>query len=204
MTAKTPRGNTIILRPDNVGKSTQAYIGYDEAALLKVCTFVGYKQTGTGFLGIFNTTQNPLTELVRLDEFPGTETGEYVVRSHRTGKVCKPMSRANKAALVSLEVPEQDWEILASYALRSYDLKRHGDAGSGSPSVTIANLGLIGRMTGAAAVINTDIYVDETGRLRFWTSLKALGVFGRALFFLPHHTGGHVHFAKSNRRAVHF
>jgi hypothetical protein len=33
-------------------------------------------------------------------------------------------------------------------------------------------------MTGAAAVTGYDIYIEDNGRLRIWTSLKALGVLG--------------------------
>ncbi|KAK5167921.1 hypothetical protein LTR16_011943, partial [Cryomyces antarcticus] len=40
-------------------------------------------------------------------------------------------------------------------------------------------------MTGAAAVVNSDVYVEETGRLRVWTSLKALGTLGIYISDLP-------------------
>ncbi|KAJ9661336.1 hypothetical protein H2201_006528 [Coniosporium apollinis] len=179
MTAQTPRGNTVILRPHVVGKTINAYVGYDEAALLKVGTYVGMQKTGTGILGVFNTTQHPLKDLIRLEEFPGTEVGVYVVRSHSTGQVSAPMSRQrkDKPGLVSVEVGVQGWEILSAFALRSFQLKRSSPA-KGSASITVANLGLLGKMTGAAAVVNTEIYVEQRGRLHFWTSLKALGTFG--------------------------
>ena len=54
MTAQTPRGKTVILRPSIVGKATDPYNGYDSLALLKVGTYVGQARTGTGILGIFN------------------------------------------------------------------------------------------------------------------------------------------------------
>jgi len=44
-------------------------------------------------------------------------------------------------------------------------------------------LGIVGKMTGAAAIVSADAYVDRSsGRLRVWTSCKVLGRFG--MFFL--------------------
>ena len=38
---------------------------------------------------------------------------------------------------------------------------------------------MLGKMTGAAAIVDTDIRLDKTtGRLKIWTSLKILGKFG--------------------------
>jgi hypothetical protein len=38
---------------------------------------------------------------------------------------------------------------------------------------------MLGKMTGAAAIINTDSYIERSsGRLRVWTSLKVLGTYG--------------------------
>lgn len=178
MTARTPRGNTVILRPDTVGKTTQAYIGYEEQALLKVETYVGRQRTGTGILGVFNVCQRPLTELVRLDEFPGTGEGNYIVRSHRSGQINKPMRIGGRHAFVCAEVDVQGWEILSAFPLREFELQRKEKL-SGSEKVAVANLGLLGKMTGAAAVVSADMYMTETGRLRIRCSLKALGTFGK-------------------------
>jgi len=39
-------------------------------------------------------------------------------------------------------------------------------------------MGLLGKMTGSAAVTGCDIYVEDNGRLRTWVQIKALGVLG--------------------------
>ncbi|KAJ9643895.1 hypothetical protein H2199_003761 [Coniosporium tulheliwenetii] len=182
MTAQTPRGNTVILRPHVVGKTINAYVGYDEAALLKVGTYVGMQKTGTGILGVFNTTQHPLKDLIRLEEFPGTEVGVYVVRSHSTGQVSAPMSRQrkDKPGLVSVEVGVQGWEILSAFALRSFQLKRSSPA-KGSASITVANLGLLGKMTGAAAALGTfGLYVSDLENRSLEDDFMAL-LFGRPI-----------------------
>ncbi|KAI9715478.1 MAG: hypothetical protein M1812_005954 [Candelaria pacifica] len=174
MTAQTPRGNTIILRPHTVGKTTQAYIGYEEYKLLKVGTYVGKQKTGTGILGVFNATQAELTELISIREFPGVMAGaEYIVRAH-SGQVSSVMTLEQKTALIKLELPLRGWEILSAYPIHSFnledsDIKR---------LLKVAVLGLLGKMTGAAAVISSDLDVESNGRLRIRTSLKALGILG--------------------------
>lgn len=43
----------------------------------------------------------------------------------------------------------------------------------------IAVLGLLGKMTGAAALVGSSMEIEETGRLRVKATLKALGVLGK-------------------------
>lgn len=173
MTAPTPRGKTVILRPHTVGKSLNPYAAYHDQVLCKVGTYVGYARTGTAILGLFNCVQAPLTEFVALSDFPGvTPEGRYIVRSFRSGSISRPMTRGQKSALVGVSVGVQGWEILAAVPVRTLSTKKSG-------SIGIANLGLLGQMTGAAAVTGNDVYVEEEkGRLRLWTGLKALGVLG--------------------------
>ena len=186
MTAKTPRGDTVILRPHTVGKTIEAYTGYDEHVLLKIGTYVGMARTGTGILGIFNVSQRSLTEMIRLDQFPGTDEGTYIIRNHNTGQVSEPVNRNDHFSFVQVEIPIQGWEILSAYPMRTFELERKGPA-AGPASVSVSNLGLLGKMTGAAAVVNMNMYVEKSsGRLRVWTSLKALGIYGelKPPFFL--------------------
>ena len=43
----------------------------------------------------------------------------------------------------------------------------------------IANMGLLGKMTGAAAIVRNEMIMEENGRITMETSLKALGVLGK-------------------------
>jgi hypothetical protein len=185
MTGQTPRGDTVILRPSTVGKSSSAYNAYDDTVLLKVSTYVGMAHTGVSILGIFNCTPKPLTELIGLDAFPGAEEGTYVIRSHTDGQVSKSTSVATNESFVHLELPVRGWEILSAYPLQSFTLQRgngNGHAAKGPEDISVACLGVLEKMTGAAAIINTDFYIDqESGRLRVQTSLKVLGTYG--MFF---------------------
>ncbi|GME33838.1 Raffinose synthase Sip1 [Neofusicoccum parvum] len=173
MTAKTPRGSTVILRPHTLGKTIDAYTSYDDPALLKIGTYVGRQRTGTGILGIFNTTNRRLTELIPLDRFPGTEHGTYIVRAHTTGQTSAPASRGSSTAAVHLDLPVQAWEILSASPVHTHSTRFN-------KNISVSVLGLVGKMTGAAAVVNQDVYVEREGtqRLRVWASLKALGTYG--------------------------
>ncbi|KAK3076746.1 hypothetical protein LTS18_012180 [Coniosporium uncinatum] len=121
--------------------------------------------------------------MIPLDDFPGTEEGEYIVRAHTNGDVSLPMSRSQKDTLIVLELPQQGWEILTAYPVQKFDLHE-------KKTISFANLGLIGKMTGAAAVVNSSAYVEENGRFRLWTSLKALGTLGVYVSNLDNHTIG--------------
>jgi hypothetical protein len=154
ITAPTPRGKTVILRPHLVGKATDPYNEYSAAALLKISTYVGGAHTGT-------------------------EKGSYVVSAFTTGEVSKPMHRGDSsqsssgsptANMVGLELDARGWEILTAYPLRSFTVR--------DKPLSVAIMGLLGKMTGSAAVSGSDIYVEDNGRLRVWVSLKALGVLG--------------------------
>jgi hypothetical protein len=182
MTGNTPRGDTVILRTHTVGKSSFAYNSYDDTALLKVNTYVGMAHTGVSIVGVFNCTQKPITELIGLDQFPGAEHGSYIIRNHTTGQVTKPTSVDDNKAFVHVELDSRGWEILSAFPLHTYKLERGHDA-AGPADISVANLGVLGKMTGAAAIVNTDSYIErETGRLRIWTSLKVLGTYGTWVF----------------------
>jgi hypothetical protein len=179
MTGNTPRGDTVILRPHTVGKSTSAYNSFDDPVLLKVTTYVGMAHSGISILGVFNCASRPLTELIGLNSFPGAEKGTYIIRSHTSGQVTKPTNVEGNDAMVHLELPVRGWEILSAYPLQSFKLDRERST-DGPANITISNLGILEKMTGAAAIINADAYVDRSsGKLRIWTSLKVLGTYGK-------------------------
>jgi hypothetical protein len=71
------------------------------------------------------------------------------------------------------------WEILSAYPLQSFKLDREHKT-DGSADITVSNLGILEKMTGAAGIINADAYIDRSsGKLRIWTSLKVLGTYGK-------------------------
>lgn len=180
MTANTVRGDTVILRPSVIGKSTQPYVGYNERRLLKISTYHGFARTGSSILGIFNVAQQGIMELVSLADFPGTEEGLYVMRSHVSGHCTRPIARSKPGFnFAVMDLPVKGYDILTCHSV-------YGPfKGKNAQDIFVSNLGLVGKMTGAAAVVNTSISQDQNWTVRFWTSLKALGTLGEPLVLPP-------------------
>ena len=176
MTAQDTQGKTIVLRPSVFGKTTNVYTAYEEERLLKVGTFTGGKG-GTSILALFNCTQRALSEVVNLNAFPGIEPdGEYIMRSHTTGEISNPLALSSQLPIVSLQVDTRGYEILSAFPLSSFTSA--GTTGVQSSVTKVAILGLLGKMTGAAAVLSSEIRMEANGRLKVQTNLKALGVLG--------------------------
>ena len=175
MTAPTVYGTTVILRPSVIGRTIDVYQDYNEGHILRIGSYTGWAKTGSGILGLFNVSSTERSCMVSLLDFPGIHEdsqGQFVVRAHTSGKVSQRMELFSQDSLVSIVLQERGWEILTAYPTQSYTLK-----GSEGPT-NVAVLGLLGKMTGAAAVVSSNIFVVENGRLRFDIHLKALGTLG--------------------------
>jgi len=150
MTAQTIRDQTIILRPSVVGRSTSAYVGFEEERLVKIAAYNGRSCTGTGFLGLFNCRNEGVTEVVSVSEFLGSSdmSEGVVVRSHRTGTCSSPLqSVGHNADVFAVQVDGHGCDVLsASPIYRADGLSR---------KLQVANLGLLGKMTGGAAILET-------------------------------------------------
>lgn len=182
MTAPTVQGKTVILRPSVVGRTIDIYHNYNEGHVLRVGSYTGWARTGSGILGLFNIHSAETSCMVSLMDFPGIHEdsdGQYVVRAHTSGKITNRMRPLSQNSLVSVVLEQKGWEILTAYPTRSFTLKGSRGCNNSRDNLThVAVLGLLGKMTGAAAVVNSDIHVVESGRLRFDVSLKALGTLG--------------------------
>lgn len=184
MTALTITGQTVILRPWVIGKSTEVYTAYEEERLLRVGTFSGSIETGTGILGLFNVSQRSLTEFINIRDIPGMKNNEeYIIRGHTTGEISPVMKLDDITPVVSLEVGVKGWEILSAYPLRSFCLG--GSQRLKHSTTKVALLGLLEKMTGAAAVLSSQMRMEENGRLRISSSIKALGIVGKYTHFFP-------------------
>ncbi|TQN68528.1 putative galactinol--sucrose galactosyltransferase 6, partial [Colletotrichum shisoi] len=179
MTGPTIRGKTVILRPSVVGKTIDPYTGYDDDGLLKVGSYHGAAVTGTPILGVFNVSARPLTEILPLASFSGVlPSMRYVVRAHSTGKVSPPVSPGSAASSLTVSLDVRGYDIFTAYPLSSFDSEVKG-------KVWTANLGLVGKMTGAAAILNSDFMLRHDGKVELKTRLKALGVLGLFISKLP-------------------
>ncbi|KAI0109043.1 raffinose synthase Sip1 [Nemania sp. FL0031] len=178
MTGLTIHGNTVIIRPSVVGKTTDAYTGYDEDALLKVGCYHG-RAEGTPMLGVFNTRPHILTEIISLGIFPGVvPPTKYILRSHTSGKVSRVLDSKSQAACLGVTLEVGGYDIFTAYPVTQFDSETNG-------SISTASLGLIGKMTGAAAIEENHFEFRPEGRVLSVTRLKALGTLGLYISNLP-------------------
>jgi hypothetical protein len=134
--------------------------------------------TGTGIIGFFNISSRPLTELISLESFPGViPSMKYIIRAHSSGHITAPLT-PGLSALVLTSLDVRGYDILTAYPLESFESEKRG-------RVYAANLGLLGKMTGAAAIMGTDFDLERDGKVRLTTSLKTLGVLGVYISALP-------------------
>ncbi|GAB1310561.1 Raffinose synthase Sip1 [Madurella fahalii] len=180
MTGVTPRGRTVIFRPSVLGRTMDVYNAYEDPALLKIGAYHGRAESGASIVGVFNVSMSKaLTELIPLARFPGVvSSARYVVRSHVSGKVTPPLAAGAPASLLTVSLPARGFDILCAFPLAAFTSRTRGE-------VLLASLGLVGKMTGCAAVLSTVFDLRENGRMLIDTNLKALGVLGIYVSSLP-------------------
>lgn len=179
MTGITPRGKTVIFRPSVLGRSVNQYTDYNDEALLKVGCYNGRAVTGTPIMGVFNVSTRALTDIIPLEQFSGVlPSSHYVVRAHTTGLVTSPVRTDLSTSKLTVTLDVRGYEIFTAYPLSPFD---SGSLGR----VYVASLGLVRKMTGAAAIVSNRYDLQRNGRVFVDTSIKALGVLGIYVSKLP-------------------
>ncbi|KAF7548750.1 hypothetical protein G7Z17_g6854 [Cylindrodendrum hubeiense] len=176
MVAPSPDGGrSIVLRPSACAKTPRAFDRYQESGVLKIVTET---ITGVKFMGVFNTRPTSIATLVSAAEFsaiggsqwkPGAQVAFF---SHQSQTVRGPVRIGNSptvhsdaTALVEIELEVRGFEILSAY--EAHQLSYRG------AECLVAVLGLLGKMTGAAAVCRLDISCNG-GEIKVNVVLKAL------------------------------
>ncbi|KAG5939422.1 hypothetical protein E4U53_007810 [Claviceps sorghi] len=179
MTALTPLGRTIILRPTSLGSSIHHYEKYEDGSLLKLGSYHGASQAGTGILGVFNVSTRCSNELLPLEYFPGiVSSTDYVIRAHTTGKLSELVSLERPASLISVSLDVQEYEILCAFPVTSFRGRKYVNGHAGL-------VGLTAKMTGCAAITAISIFQPRAGRVDLVCSLRALGILGVFISTLP-------------------
>ncbi|KAL4982948.1 glycoside hydrolase superfamily [Aspergillus falconensis] len=192
MTASTIQGTTITLRPDIAGRTLDMYHDIREGHILRVGTYHGRAGSGSGIIGVFNVAKGVRSAIIPVADFPGiyddqeeAEPG-YIVRAHRSGKIVEGL---HASSTVSVTLNERKGDVLTAYRIKSITLTLNSKVDD-SPNertmttakvpapVSVAVIGLLRKMTGVAALVSSDIYIEDTGRLRVDVGIKALGVLG--------------------------
>ncbi|KAG7108115.1 hypothetical protein HYQ45_018164 [Verticillium longisporum] len=181
LTGPTPRNKTVIFRPSVVGKTIDAYNDYHDDVLLKIGSYHGAAVTGTSIVGVFNISSRRLAEIIPLSCFPGVLSSmKYIVRSHTGLGISSPISPSSPSSNVTISLPHgpEGSDILCAYPLTDFASENNG-------TVYTANLGLVRKFSGAAAIVNSDFELDHTGKVQLQTRLKALGTLGIYISNLP-------------------
>ena len=174
MTAETVHGSTIILRPSCLARAATSsiYISNAEPRLLKIANYHGRATTGTGILGLFNCTKGPLLDMVRLDDFRGIrEDQRYIIRSFTSGQSSDYMTLDSELSSIMIDLAVRGWDILTSYPVWSFSRD--------DKTIDFALLGLVEKMSGAAALLEYGIDPNQGQRCKISVVLKALGVLGK-------------------------
>ncbi|KAL4998742.1 glycoside hydrolase superfamily [Aspergillus recurvatus] len=188
MTASTIQGTTITLRPDIAGRTLDMYHDIREGHILRVGTYHGRAGSGSGIMGLFSVAKGVKSAIIPVADFPGIyddtdETGPgYIVRAHKTGRIVEGLYASST---VSVALNERKWDVLTAYPIKSLSPTLNPNQNNNEKNMTMPNvsvdvavLGLLRKMTGVAAVLTSDIYIEDTGRLRVDVGIKALGVLG--------------------------
>ncbi|KAH7320163.1 raffinose synthase Sip1 [Stachybotrys elegans] len=180
MTGTTTRGNTVVFRPSTLGKSIHPYTGFDDGLLLKIGGYHGLSGRGTSILAVFNISTRPVLEVLPLASFPGTlQEGQYVIRAHRTGRVSPPSIIGSPKSLLAASINVRSYEMFwASPLVTLKGTKSNRD-------ILVAALGLLGKMTGCAAIASSSVKKLDNGRNLIVTRVKALGTLGLYISMLP-------------------
>lgn len=199
MTAKNPRGDTIILRPSTVGRTLSVYDSYESGAALKIGCYDGRAETGTGIMGVFNVAEEEVNFMYPITRIPGVHFNDpesptkrtWVVRSHMSRRVTRPVTPllpVGGGMLVQGNLPLRGYDIWSAVPVHGpFDLAE-------GKNIDVAVLGLLGKMTGACALEGSRFSVtgpvaegtntwsakqrNVERRLRVDVQMKALGVLG--------------------------
>ncbi|KIX93977.1 uncharacterized protein Z520_10314 [Fonsecaea multimorphosa CBS 102226] len=193
MTALNPRGQTVILRPSCVGKSMGVYDKYDEKGVLKIGVYDGRSDVGSGMLGVFNIAESEVSFILPIIKFPGVNapastngatqvsSRKWIVRSHMSKRITSPIHPSDPIradSLLQCTLPSRGYDVWTSLPVHTFKLP------VSNLEVDVAVLGLLGKFTGACAIVESifnHAEVDsESGphRLKIHVQLKALGVLG--------------------------
>lgn len=120
-----------------------------------------------------------MTEIIPLEAFPGViASAGYLIRSHFTGRVATITDCGSQEARLGVTLKAGGCDIFTAYPLTRLDTETNG-------RINIASLGLINKMTGAAALIDNHFEFLPTGKVISTTRLKALGTVGRSSQWTP-------------------
>jgi len=156
------------------------YDKFEDGGVLKIGAYDGRSEVGTGVLGVFNISKEEISFALPVTKFPGVNAEDnspqkqWIVRSHMSRRLSRPITPkipVEPGSLLQATLPERGYDVWSAVPVHDFDLH--------SGHICIAVLGLLEKMTGACAIVESSFTVSENGsRLKCHVSLKALGRLG--------------------------
>ncbi|CUS08675.1 unnamed protein product, partial [Tuber aestivum] len=169
ISAYSPKGYTVALRPSCIALPTDPFVAYNSNRLLKVGSFSG-GCGGCSILAIFNVSESQNSELLLIDDFPGIlPEHDYIIRAHTSGDVTA--ITPGIGSLMPIILPQYGWELFT--AVPVVKIKPPESTGH----FTFGVLGIISVMSGVSAIIQQSVNT-ETAHIAVTVTLKALGTLG--------------------------
>ena len=193
ITAINLHGRRVTLRPTGLGETISVYDHFAEGKLLKIGASTGDfpSPSAAGLLGLFNIADKETTYCLPVTEIPvvvqainslRNETlalgTKLIVRSHQEDRVFFPIyldSPIVPSGLLHGTLPVRGFDVLSAHpvylcCVKGWYKNDHHE---------ICILGLLRKMTGAAAVVSCDFKpLHDERQLLVTIELKALGTLG--------------------------
>lgn len=179
MVGEAPDGRSITLRPAQVAKASHTF----DAITSRTLKIVNETAVGSKLLGVFNVGETDLSVFVSVAEFaavgqsPWKEGIKAIVFSHQSQTILGPIDiastlplQASPGTLIEVNLEPRTCDILSAVEVAWLPWPR--------AEVLVGVLGLMGKITGAAAVISSNISLGENGQTSISIELKALGDLG--------------------------
>lgn len=179
MVGQAPDGRSITLRPARMAKASHAFNSI-ESRTLKI---VNETAAGTKLLGIFNVGETDLSVFVSAREFAAigdvswTGGTTAIFLSHQTQQVIGPVTIPSFLPLESYpdELIQVNLEPRTSEILSGIEVTRLPRPNG---ELLVGVLGLVGKITGAAAVLSSSISTTSESQISLTLEVKALGYLG--------------------------
>ncbi|KAK7202454.1 glycoside hydrolase superfamily [Myxozyma melibiosi] len=174
--AETTRGTSVCLRPSRQALALDPYFNLKDGRLMYLTNFYG-GAGGFSLLAAFNINENDNAEFVepiRRSMFSALATdSEYVVFSYKTGNTAEFSTSSNSSddpALMLTQLKTNEWDIFTAAPLAVVK--------SQFKTTKIGAIGVLNKITGAAAIQRQQIVVPVTGRALLDIDVKVLGTLG--------------------------
>jgi len=167
MCASSPSGALMALQPHGMARALNPFLGHNDQQLLCMRNYHGVlgAPRSSYFFGIFNVSQTAVIELVPLSDLV-EEDGEFLLTAASTG-LPKLLSKEEvTSAFLAEDLQPGGWEVWTATPV--FEMA----------GIKLALVGLMGKITGAAALRRMDFHCEASQSVKVSVELSAAGTLG--------------------------